>query len=347
MLERLELPPGAFAVVMATGIIAIAARDHGYDMIDVSLTVLAVVTFIALMLLPVGQLLIAPAYTANRARSPEVVPSAFTFVAACAVLGSRLAQHHVLVAILAAAATFAWLVLVPLVVRDFRARPLAQLREHAHGDWLLPSVATAGLAITAANLAVHHTWTGWVVLACGAWVLAILLHFAIAALILSRVIGRGLTPKEVTPDSWILMGSIAINALAGAKIITTSTTRTSFQWLLPAAHVVTLVAWILASTWIPVLLYAEMWSVDHRRGGMQFGKVWWSAVFPLGMYATTTRAVANALNLAALNTVSLVFFWDAFAVWILVTLGLIHWVATKLLQIRAHGERERAVYRVP
>lgn len=347
MLERLELPPDAFAVVMATGIIAIAARDHGYDVIDVSLTLLAIVAFLALVLLSIGQLLIAPARTAHRARSPDVVVSAFTFVAACAVLGSRLTQQHVLVAILAAAAALGWLVLAPLAIRDVRARPLAELREHAHGGWLLPSVATAGLAITAADLAVHHPWPGWTVLACGAWVLAILLHFVIAALILSRVIYTRLTPKEVTPDSWILMGSIAIAALAGAKIITAAKTTTSFHWLLPTAQVVTLVAWVLASAWIPVLLYAEMWSVDHRRGGVQFGKVWWSAVFPLGMYATTTQAVADALRRPGLHTVSLVLFWDSFAVWVLVTLGLIHWLATTLIQTRAHRERETAVRRIP
>jgi len=325
VIKRLKLPPDVFAVVMATGIIAIAARDQGYETIDVPLTALAVIALIALALLATRQLLIDPGHAACGARSPDVVLSAFTFVAACTVMGSRLSKHHIAVVILAAAATLGWLILTPLVIRDVRSRPLVQLREHAHGGWLLPSVATAGLAITAADLAAHHTWAGWIILACAAWLLAILLHFAIAALILARAISTHLTPKEMSPDSWILMGSIAINALAGTTIIATATT--SSHWLLPTARVVTLVAWVLASAWVPLLLYAELWSVDHRRGGMHFGKVWWSAVFPLGMYATTTQAVASALSISTLHTVALVFFWDSFAVWILVALGLIQWLS--------------------
>lgn len=340
MVKRFEIPPDAFAAVMATGIIAIAARDHGYGVIDVSLTGLTIVAFIALVLLSIGQLLSAPAQTAYRARSPDVVLSAFTFVAACSVLGSRLAQQDVLVWILAAAAVLGWLVLVPLAVRDLRSRPLGELRKHVHGGWLLPSVATAGLAITAADLAVTQPWPGWIPLACGAWSLALLLHFAIAALTLSRVMSTRLTPKDVTPDSWILMGSIAINALAGAKIMATLKTTTSFHWLSPTTHAVTLLAWVLASAWIPVLLYAEMWSVDRRRGGMHFGKAWWSAVFPLGMYATTTQAVAAALGLPALHTVSLVLFWDAFVVWVVVSLGLAHWAVTEVLSSRGTARRQ-------
>lgn len=133
MPARLELPADAFAVVMATGILAIAAGDHGYEVIDLLLTVLAVLAFVVLVLLTIGQLLIAPVRTARRAQCPDVVLSAFTFVAACTVLGSHLTQHGVLVQVLTAAATLGWLVLTPLAVRDLSSRALGELREHAHG----------------------------------------------------------------------------------------------------------------------------------------------------------------------------------------------------------------------
>ncbi|MDQ2853227.1 MAG: tellurite resistance/C4-dicarboxylate transporter family protein [Actinomycetota bacterium] len=333
MMKRLELPPDVFAVVMATGIVAIAARDHGYNVIDDSLTVVAALAFLMLSVDAAWRALIDPGQAVRHARSPDVAVLSFTFVAACAVLGTRLTQHHVVMALLGGAAALGWLILAPLAAGDVRSRPLRALRQHAHGGWLLPSVGTAGLAITASDLAVQHHWDGWIVLAAAAWLLAILLYGVTTGLILSRAICARLAPRDVTPDSWILMGALAINALAGAKIITAMTAlhvTGSLHPLLPAARTVTLLAWILASAWIPVLLYAEMWSLDHRRAGLRFARAWWSAVFPLGMYATATQAVARSLGMPALHTVSLVIFWDAFAVWSLVALGLIHWSLSTL-----------------
>jgi len=59
---------------------------------------------------------------------------------------------------------------------------------------------------------------------------------------------------------------------------------------------VKLPAWVLASVWIPVLLFAEMRSVDHQRGGMQFAEVRWSGVFPVRKYVTNTQAVTAMSN---------------------------------------------------
>lgn len=50
------------------------------------------------------------------------------------------------------------------------------------------------------------------------------------------------------------------------------------------------------------------------------------------MYATATQAVAQSLDMTALHTVSLVLFWDTFAVWTLVALGLIHWSVSTFAQ---------------
>jgi hypothetical protein len=49
----------------------------------------------------------------------------------------------------------------------------------------------------------------------------------------------------------------------------------------------------------------------------------WPAVFPLGMYSAATFAMAGETGWTGLSTVSLVFFWIAFALWLLTALPLL------------------------
>jgi tellurite resistance protein TehA-like permease len=66
---------------------------------------------------------------------------------------------------------------------------------------------------------------------------------------------------------------------------------------------------------------------------LRFGGAWWTLVFPLGMYSVATDAMAGELHLRSMQTVSLVFFWDAFAVWLIVVVaGLL------MLGHRSRGE---------
>ena len=194
-----DVPPDAFAVVMATGIVSIAARDHAYPLLDLALAGLATATFLLLVAVVVLRLFQRPRSTVSHTRRPDVTLRMFTFVAACTVLGARFRTDHAAAWAFAAAAAVAWLILGPLAVRDVWSRPRAELREHAHGAWLLASVATSGLAITAADLAACSRWPGWVALSAAAWILAVLLYLAITVLIGLRA-EAGLAPEEVTPD---------------------------------------------------------------------------------------------------------------------------------------------------
>lgn len=56
-----------------------------------------------------------------------------------------------------------------LAAADVRTRATVELRTHAHGAWLLPSVATQGLALNAAAAALTHRATSLAVLAAAAW----------------------------------------------------------------------------------------------------------------------------------------------------------------------------------
>lgn len=87
---------------------------------------------------------------------------------------------------------------------------------------------------------------------------------------------------------------------------------------------VIVVLWILASLWIPVLLYVQIWRIHLRPGSMRYAAVWWSAVFPLGMYSAATQATEVQMHIRALRPVASVFFWIALSVWAMVAVGWLH-----------------------
>ena len=271
---------------MATGIVSIAAADHGFHTIS---TVLLAVAAVAL---PILIVLVAKAWRGFDFGDPDVPLGLLTYVAACAVLAARLADHQVALWVLGGMALQGWLSLAPWVIRRmWRLRP--ELRDRAHGGWELASVATSGLAIVSADLDIVF----W---AFAFWVLGMCVYLFMTTLVVWRV-------DMSQPDSWILMGGAAIATLAGDHL---------HQALLPGpiadgVRAVTIVTWIVATLWIPLLAY-----VTVRR----FAGVGWPTVFPLGMYSSATFAMSVETRWHWLTVVSLAFFWIAFAAWVTVLL---------------------------
>ena len=144
------MKPDAFAAVMATGIVSIAAADHRYHVISDVLAVIAAILLAALVVAAIVRL---------RADFDDVdVPlQLFTFVAACAVVGTRLHSSSFTHATLGVAAALAWLGLAILTVRLLWRHRWIGLRDRARGGWELASVATSGLAILAAD----SGYRGW------------------------------------------------------------------------------------------------------------------------------------------------------------------------------------------
>ena len=292
------MKPDAFALVMATGIVSIAAADHGYLAISDVLIVLAAAAVPAL---------IVAAATAWRRKSwdltdLDVLFRLCTYVAACAVVGARLAEHRIVLWVLARMALQGWLSLTPVTaLRMWRDRG-AGLRDPAHGGWELASVATSGLAIVTADLKI-------VLLAVLFWAIAIGVYLLMTGLIVWRSIHDPAAPELMQPDMWILMGGAAIATLAGDHIHKAG---------LESVRPVTVVTWLVATAWIPPLIYLTVQRFRRRRGLPQ--GPWWAAVFPLGMYSSATYATAVETGWGWLTMVSLVFFWIAFAAWTLTAL---------------------------
>jgi tellurite resistance protein TehA-like permease len=326
---RLDPPPDVFAIVMASGIVSTAAGDHGYWRISTGLIGVALVSYIMLGTGFVVRVSTSPVQVMRLARDPDVALRMFTFVSASTVLGAHRLAVGPARSALAVLAVAGWLVLGPLAAVDVRSRSAAQLRDHAHGAWLLPSVATSGLAIICGDLAGQSGLRIWLALACVGWVIAVVMYGAVAGLVVWRLARTRLRPASLGPDSWILMGALAICALAGGHIHAALRAIDGPPLLASVAGGMILGPLVLASAWIPLLLVAEMWRVDHVVGALRYHRAWWSAVFPVGMYAATTAQAAHELGLPALHTVSLVFFWNALTLWVMVTAGLVHTTVTR------------------
>jgi tellurite resistance protein TehA-like permease len=96
---------------------------------------------------------------------------------------------------------------------------------------------------------------------------------------------------------------------------------TSADWLAGPVRAVTVVTWVAATLWIPPLIYFGLHRISNRPEMLHFGGVWWAFVFPLGMYSAATYTMVTEIGQRSLLTVSLVFFWDALAAWLIVTLA--------------------------
>ncbi|RDH79018.1 C4-dicarboxylate ABC transporter [Mycolicibacterium moriokaense] len=280
---------------MATGIVSIAARDHGLVVISDVLAVVAVGLLAVLVLAAV-------VWLRPDVGDPAVSLGLLTFVAACAVVGTRLNWWP-----LGAVGLLGWLLLLPLAARALWRSRWTGLVDRARGGWELAGVSTSGLAIVAADV-------GAVGLAVALLALAICLYCMMTGLVLWRAVRWPWSVELLQPDLWILMGGAAIATLAGDHIHSAG---------VPGIRPVTVLTWLVASGWVPILAAASV----RMRGGN-----WWAAVFPLGMYSSATFATGVETGWQPLRTVSLVFFWIAFAAWLL---ACARWVGGRRPRISA------------
>ncbi|WP_338103507.1 tellurite resistance/C4-dicarboxylate transporter family protein [Mycolicibacterium holsaticum] len=317
------MKPDAFAAVMATGIVSIAAADHGYPAISGGLGVLAAAGLVVLVALAAIRWPGKPPDIAD----PDVTVRLFTFVAACAVLDNRFTSIPGVLWTLSVLAATAWLALSVLLVRNFARRRWHELRESARGAWELPSVGTSGLAIVTVALSRHTGWHALLLVAAVLWVLALVVYLVMTSLILARAFAARLDPGGFEPDAWILMGALAIATLAGDHILHDTTGA-----LAEAARLMTVGTWVAATAWIPPLLH---FGVRHARQpeALRFAGVWWAMVFPLGMYSVATDTTSAETGWSALSAISHVVYWIALGSWAIVAVaGLSRLVS----QLRLH-----------
>lgn len=341
-----ELSPANFAIVMATGMLGVAAHQQGQEAIALFMLATCAATWPLLVVLSLVRLARHPDRMAADLCDHQRAPGFLTAVAGTCVLGSLLVvlgfgtgPSMVLGGIGAAL----WLLLTYAVLMALtvgRDKPL--LAGGIGGAWLLTVVATQSLAVLAALLAPHTPQPARLALnfgALAAWLCGGMLYVWVISLIFYRLVFFGFAPQDLTPTYWINMGAMAISALAGGLLVDDAASGPFLQGLLPFVKGGTVLYWAVGSWWIPLLLALIAWRLRRGPDPWRYDVAYWGAVFPLGMYSAATHQMSQVLGLRFLLPLARGFFWLAVLAWALTALGL----ARHLLRVRAAAQAAQPV----
>jgi len=331
------MSPNYFSMVMATGILSLAAHLLGIPFLPEALFVLNWILFAVICVLAIARLCWHTRLVVADLVDHLNAPGFFTFVAACSILGSQslLLGGSLPAAIaLGAVGLAAWVILtytIFTVLTIKRNKP--SLARGINGGWLLAVVATQSMAVLAALVAPEAAQPLRMELnffALSMWLWGGMLYIWMMSLIFYRYTFFEFSPADLSPPYWINMGAMAISTLAGSLLIINSPHAPFLVSMLPFIKGFTVFYWATGTWWIPMLMVLAIWRHGVRRFPFSYDPMYWGAVFPLGMYAACTIRMMDAMELGFLGRLPHAVFVLGLAAWAIVFVGQLralrrHW----------------------
>ena len=329
-----HLPPAYFALVMATGIVSIAAHDFQLSVLAAGLFTFNLVAYAVLTGLTVLRAICYPRLFFADMTDHRLGPGFFTAVAGSCILGTQilLMTHSMALAtVLLALGVALWIGLTYTIFTAFTVkRHKPPLEEGLTGAWLIAVVATQSIAVLAALIARHWPQPHRLELnffALSMWLWGGVFCIRIVSLVFYHYNFFAFSPGDLTPPYWINMGAMAISTLAGARLVQ-NTAECAVPGL-PAAvpqgvHGVLLGHRDVVDSHAAGAghLAARVPAVSAALRSAVYDPLYWRAVLPLGMYTVATRHMAAALDLPFLDPLRPVVFVLALAAWTLTFVGL-------------------------
>jgi tellurite resistance protein TehA-like permease len=330
-----DLHPASFAIVMATGIVSVAAELRGMHYLSLPLVWMNAVFFVALWALTIVRVFFYRSKFRDDLLDHNRCVGFFTTIAGTCVLGNQfiIVVHHPRIAIyLWLLGIVLWWVITYTIFTILTVKAVKpSLGEGINGAWLVAVVAAQAVSVLGGLLSPQLGGARDVAIffALIMWLGGGMLYIWIIALIFYRYTFLPLDPRQLAPPYWINMGAMAISTLAGAVLIDRATASQLLSDLLPFLKGLTLMFWATATWWIPLLVVLGVWRHIVRKVPLTYDVVYWSAVFPLGMYTVCTHRLAGAINQPWLESVPRYLVFVSLAAWALTFVGLV-W---RLLQL--------------
>lgn len=334
------LPPGAFAFVMAAGILSVGlSRQELVAASRVGL-ILAGIGWLVLLFFTAARILRYRDRIVADFHDPHRGFGFFTLVAGTNVLAVRFSDDSPLVALglfgfgLVTGLVLAYVVPWTAVLSRAKHPVLSE----ANGTWFIWVVAMQSVATASAGLEplVSVGRDALAVVAVVAWSVGIVLYAACAVFVALRLLLYPLRPRDLDPPYWVAMGAAAITVVAGAKIVE----MTSTPMVDATAGLISglSVLWWAWATWlIPLLIAAGVWRHAVHRIPLRYESAWWSIVFPLGMYAVAGMYLGRADSLPIVERIGAAWLWAAVLAWLFAAAMMVFsWFRPR------HGDRHSA-----
>ncbi|MDZ4860133.1 MAG: tellurite resistance/C4-dicarboxylate transporter family protein [Candidatus Hydrogenedentes bacterium] len=332
--------PGYFSLVMATGIVSIAAHFMEYTWISRALFCFNVIAYCVLWALTLARVLFFTqqilADIMNNARSVLFL----TMVAGTMVLGSQFALMSPYMGVAKALWWLGILLWVVLIYTFFTVNtvhePKPKFEDAINGAWLLATVSTESICVLGTLVAPSMRNAEAVFfVSLSAYLLGAMFYIVLIALIVYRWFFFSLPPDKLTPPYWINMGALAITTLAGSRLLLSTTHWPFLETIRGFITGFTLFFWVTGTWWIPLLIFVGIWRHVAQRAPLKYDPQYWSLVFPIGMYTVSTFIFAQATGLQVLASIPVAAFYVALAAWALTFAGMMHALARQALHREA------------